>query len=159
MSASQLVDDSALPGAGGNNNGALSVVLQGNVGNATADASNSVAAFGTALTASVAVGGSYAGLESTATATSGSGGASLVGSRATILTGAASSSSSTVSMAWRTRTNAEATQGGGGLIGDVVDLTGSRPTGPAATTAAARPTSSALQHELQTRRVAAASWS
>ena len=41
MSASQLADDSSLPGAGSNNNGAITVTLQGNVGNATADASNS----------------------------------------------------------------------------------------------------------------------
>ena len=41
MSASQLADDSSLPGAGSNNNGAITVTLQGNVGNSTADTSNS----------------------------------------------------------------------------------------------------------------------
>ena len=124
MSAAQLLDDSTLPGAGSNNNGALSVVLQGNVGNATANAGNSVIAFGTALIGSVPAGGSYAGLESKVTATSGSGGAAMLGSRATILAGAASSSSTTVSMAWRTRTNDEATSSSWGLISDVVNLSG-----------------------------------
>ena len=49
MSASQLADDSNLPGAGNNNNGAMTVTLQGNVGNATADASNSPTSFGSRL--------------------------------------------------------------------------------------------------------------
>ena len=101
MSASQLADDSSLPGAGNNNNGAITVTLQGNVGNATADASNSPTSFGTPLTAPVAQNASYANLESTVTATTGSGGQSMVGSTATILAGTASVSA-TVSMAWRT---------------------------------------------------------
>jgi hypothetical protein len=117
MSASQLVDDSTLPGAGGNNNGTVTVTLQGNVGNATADASNSPASFGSPLTASVAKNASYANLESKVTATTGSGGASMVGSTATILAGTASVPA-TVSMAWRTAATNE------GLVSDVVDLTG-----------------------------------
>ena len=40
-----------LQGAGSNNNGAITVTLQGNVGNATADASNSHTSFGSPLTA------------------------------------------------------------------------------------------------------------
>ena len=103
IAASQLADDSSLPGAGNNNNGGLTVALQGNVGNATADASSSPASFGTALTAPVAANASYANLESTVTATTGSGGQSMVGSTATILAGTASVAT-TASMAWRTAT-------------------------------------------------------
>jgi hypothetical protein len=55
LSASQLVDDSSLPGAGSNNDGTVAVTLQGNVGNATADADNSQTAFGPALTSGVLV--------------------------------------------------------------------------------------------------------
>ena len=51
------------------------ITLQADVGNATADMSNSASAFGLALTAPVAQNASYANLESTVTATSGSGGA------------------------------------------------------------------------------------
>ena len=122
LSASQLADDSALPGAGGNNNGALTVTVQANVGNATADAGNSKTAFGAPLTAPVAAGGSYANLESTVKATSGSGGGGMLGSTATILAGTNSGSGSaqTVSMAWRTQTSAEGTR----LVSDVLDLSG-----------------------------------
>ena len=128
MAASQLADDSNLSGAGNNNNGAMNIVLQGNVGNATADNSNSVSTFGTPLTAQVAKGGSYANLESTVTATSGSGGTGMLGSTATILDGTASAAT-TVSMAWRTRTTAETTKDGGGLLSDVVSLSGIAPNG------------------------------
>ena len=128
MSASQLADDSTLSGAGNNNNGAMNIVLQGNVGNATADNTNSRNAFGTALTAQVAKGGSYANLESTVTATSGSGGTGMLGSTATILDGTASAATA-VSMAWRTRTTAETTKDGGGLLSDVVSLSGIAPDG------------------------------
>jgi hypothetical protein len=120
MSASQLLDDSSLPGAGSNNNGGLTIILDGNVGNATADASNSRCSFGPALTAPVAVNGSYANLESTVMATTGSGGFGMVGNTATILAGTNSSSGAaqTVSMAWRTQTLGE------GLFSDVVDVSG-----------------------------------
>ena len=128
MSASRLADDSTLSGAGGNNNGGLTLVLEGNVGNATADNSNSTSVFGSALTAQVAKGGSYANLESTVTATSGSGGTGMLGSTATILDGTASAAT-TVSMAWRTRTTAETTKDGGGLLSDVVSLSGIAPNG------------------------------
>jgi hypothetical protein len=122
MAASQLADDSGLPGAGSNNNGAVTVTLQGNVGNATADNSNSQAAFGPALTAAVAPGAGYANLESKTTATSGSGGQGMVGSTATILAGTNSSGSAqTVGMAWRTRAQAEV---GSGVISDIVHLSG-----------------------------------
>ncbi len=122
MSAAQLADDSSLPGAGNNNNGAVMVTLQGNVGNATADNSNSQTAFGQALTAPVAVNGSYANLESTVSATSGSGGQGMAGSTATIVAGTNSSGSAqTVSMAWRTQTQGEI---GSGVIGDIVQLSG-----------------------------------
>jgi sugar lactone lactonase YvrE len=105
MSASQLADDSPLSGAGSNNNGAITVVLQCNVGNATADASNSQNAFGTPLTAPVSQNMSYANLASKVTASTGSGGQGMVGSTATLLAGTnGSSASQTVSMAWRTRT-------------------------------------------------------
>ncbi len=117
MSASQLVDDSSMPGAGSNNNGAVTVTLQGNVGNATADKSNSPSAFGPALTAPVAQGASYANLESTVKTTTGSGGQPMVGSTATILAGTASASTN-VSMAWRTATTSE------GLVSDVLGVEG-----------------------------------
>ena len=123
MSASQLADDSSLPGAGSNNDGAITVTLQGNVGNATADASNSPAAFGPALTASVAGSGSYANLESKVTATTGSGGAGMVGTTATILAGAASVST-TASMAWRTAATNPQSGVKEGFVSDVLDLTG-----------------------------------
>ncbi|MCX7424780.1 MAG: PEP-CTERM sorting domain-containing protein [Planctomycetia bacterium] len=123
MSASQLVDDSTLSGAGNNNSGDISITLQGNVGNATADASNSDNAFGSPLTASVVQYGSYANLESMAKATTGSGGYDLVGSKATILAGTNSSSSSqTVSMQWRTQTLEDRT--GPMLVSDVLHLIG-----------------------------------
>ena len=124
MSASQLLDDSSLPGAGSNNNGGMTITLEANVGNATADKSNSQTSFGPALTAPVAQNGSYANLESKPTTTTGSGGYSMVGSIATILAGTNGSSGSAqmVSMQWRTQTQAERT--GPGLLSDVVDLTG-----------------------------------
>ena len=122
MFASQVADDSTLPGAGPNNNGGRTVALLGNVGNATADASNSPSTFGPALSASVAGSGSYASLESTVKSTTSSGGGGMVGSTATILAGTNSSSGSaqTVSMAWRTQTTSE----GIGLVSDVLDLSG-----------------------------------
>ena len=123
MSASQLADDSSLPGAGNNNNGGITITLQGNVGNATADMSNSPTSFGTPLTAPVAQNASYANLASTVMATSGSGGFGMVGSTATILAGTNSSGSAqTVSMAWRTQTLEERTSPA--LISDVVQLCG-----------------------------------
>ena len=117
MSAPQLLDDSTLPGAGSNNNGTVTITLQGNVGNATADASNSPMSFGGPLTASVVQNASYANLESTVKSTTGSGGQGMAGSTATILAGTASVST-TASMAWRTATTSE------GLVSDVVDLSG-----------------------------------
>ena len=97
--------------------------MQGNVGNATADKSNSQTTFGSALTAPVAQNGSYANLASMATTTTGSGGYALVGSTATILAGTNNSASSqSVSMQWRTQTLAERTNPG--LLSDVVQLGG-----------------------------------
>ena len=125
MSASQLVDDGTLPGAGSNNNGGLTITLDGNVGNATAYATNSQTSFGPALTAPVAQNASYTNLESKATValspSAGIAGYSMVGSTATILAGTNSSGSAqTVSMAWRTQTLAERTSPA--LISDVVQL-------------------------------------
>ena len=124
LSGSQLVDDSSLPGAGISNTGPIAITLEGNVGNATANASNSQTAFGPALTAPIAVNGSYASLESTVKSTTGSGGYGMVGSTATILAGMNGSSglAQTVSMQWRTQTQAERT--GPGLLSDVLDLSG-----------------------------------
>ena len=123
MAASQLADDSNLPGSGNNNNGGMTITLEGNVGNATADKTNSRSSFGTALTALVGTNTSYANLESKAMATTGSGGYDLVGSTATILAGANSSGSlQTVSMQWRTQTLAERTSPV--LISDVLRLGG-----------------------------------
>ena len=123
MSASQLADDSTLSGAGNNNNGGIAVTLQGNVGNATADKSNSQNTFGAALTAPVAKNASYANLESTVATTSGSGGAAMIGSTATILAGTNSSGSAqTVNMQWRTQTTAELASAM--LLSDVVQLSG-----------------------------------
>jgi autotransporter-associated beta strand protein len=114
-----------------------SITIGANVGNATADMSNSAVAFGTALTAEVAQPESYATLESMVTATSGSGGAAKVGSTATILAGinegSYGSNPAIVSMAWRTRTLSEAypthasppvPADSFGLVSDVVNLTG-----------------------------------
>jgi hypothetical protein len=123
MSASQLVDDSTLPGAGSNNNGTITVTLQGNVGNATADASNSPTSFGSPLTAPVAQNASYANLESKVTTTTGSGGQSMIGTTATILAGTASVPA-TVSMAWRTGATNPQTGVQDGFVSDVLDLTG-----------------------------------
>jgi len=123
MSSSQLVDDSPLPGAGSNNNGTIIVTLQGNVGTATADASNSPTKFGTALNAPIARNASYANLESMAMATTGSGGAGRIGSKATILAGTASVAT-TASMAWRTGAKNPLTGIQEAFISDVVDLTG-----------------------------------
>ena len=123
MSASQLADDSSLPGAGNNNNRAITVTLQGNVGNATANASNSPSSFGPALTAPVAKNASYANLESTVKTTTGSGGQPMVGSTATILAGTASASTD-VSMAWRTGATNPQTGVQEGLLSDVLDIDG-----------------------------------
>ena len=124
MSASQLADDSSLPGVGNNNSGALTITLDANVGNATADASNSQTSFGTPLTALVAKNASYANLASTVSGSAGSGGYNLIGSTATILAGtnASSGTSQTVSMAWQTQTLQERTSPM--LLSDVVDLSG-----------------------------------
>jgi fibronectin-binding autotransporter adhesin len=120
IAASQLTDDSSLPGAGNNNNGALTVTIQGDVGNATADNSNSQTAFGPAMIASVAQSGSYAGLASTVMSTTG-GGAGAVGTTATILGGTNSSGSAqTVSMAWRTHAQADSSD----VISDIVNVSG-----------------------------------
>ena len=123
MSASQLGDDSSLPGAGNNNNGGITITLEGNVGNATADKSNAQSSFGPALTAPVAPNASYANLESMVTTTMGSGGYCMIGSTATILAGTNSSGSSqTVGMAWRTQTLEERTNPM--LLSDVLQLSG-----------------------------------
>ena len=112
-----------MSGAGNNNNGGITVTLEGNVGNATADKSNSQSSFGTPLTAPVAQNASYANLESTVMATTGSGGYGMVGSTATILAGTNSSGSAqTVSMQWRTQTQTERTSPA--LVSDIVQLSG-----------------------------------
>jgi len=113
----------------------VAVSYTANVGEATADMTNSAVAFGTALTATVAT--SYADLESKVYDTDGSGGAAAVGSTATILAGTiegfGAPSPATVSMAWRTRTLSEAypthtsppvPPDSFGLVSDVVNLTG-----------------------------------
>ena len=75
------------------------------------------------LTRRVAAGNSYAGLGSTiANLTTGE-----LRTTAVILGGNASAQAD-VSMAWRTRTAAEKTQAGGGLVSEVLDLTGVAPT-------------------------------
>ena len=73
------------------------------------------------MTAPVAQGGSYANLESTVTATTGSGGQSMVGSTATILAGTASVLT-TVSMAWRTAAANPQTGVQEGFVSDVLNL-------------------------------------
>ena len=120
LGAAQLVDDSSLSGAGGNNSGELTITLNGTVGQAAADHSNSRSSFGTPLLASVTSGNSYAGLESGLTADSANG---VLGSTATIVDGTASGPAS-VSMAWRGRTTTEKTIADGGLISDVVNVSG-----------------------------------
>ncbi len=97
-----------MPGAGNNNNGGIAIRLEGNVGSATADNSNSPGSFGAALTAPVAPNASYANLASTVTTTTGSGRSDLVGSTATVLAGTNDSGSPlTITMQWRTPTAAE----------------------------------------------------
>jgi PEP-CTERM motif-containing protein len=120
-----------------------------NVGYSTADQSGSLSAFGTALTAHVDATGSYAGLESTVSVGSASNGGALIPgvagpleyTTAKILagknSGAYTGGPATVSMKWRARTIYETgrNQGGnpnvpfigsqgGGLISDVVQITG-----------------------------------
>ncbi len=121
MDASQLQDDSWLPGAGGNNNGALTLVLTGTVGAAAADNSNSRGTFGPALSAAVPQGESYAGLQSQTVATSGTGGSGpLAGTTATILAGVASAPAN-VAMAWRTAATGPQSDG---TVTDIVHLSG-----------------------------------
>lgn len=86
LGASQLADDSSLSGAGGNNNGALTIVLNGTVGQAAADHSNSRGSFGTPLFATIAQNNIYAGLESGLAADSANG---VLGTTATLLDGTA----------------------------------------------------------------------
>jgi hypothetical protein len=123
---------SDVQGAGANKSTAFTV----NVGDATADNTNSTSAFGTALTGVVAAGGSYRGLQSMVVAASGTGGAGLAGgtSIAKILGGSNSTAGNqTMSMAWRTRTLAEKAgttfdpsllHPTTGIISDVMNLTG-----------------------------------
>jgi hypothetical protein len=124
MDATQLLDDSSLPGAGGNNNGTLTLVLAGTVGAAAADNSNSRSTFGPALSAAVPQGGSYAGLKSQTVTTSGTGGgAGLAGTSAAILAGTASAPAN-VQMAWRTGTVGSPGQAADNMLGDVVKISG-----------------------------------
>ena len=124
MDASQLLDDSSLPGAGGNNNGTLTLVLAGTVGAAAADNSNSRSSFGPALNAAVPAGGSYAGLKSQTVITSGTGGGGLLaGTSATILAGTASAAAN-VLMAWRTNTVGSPGQAADFALGDIVKIAG-----------------------------------
>ncbi len=97
---------------------ASTVVASVTVGNATADQSNSVTSFGGALNATVGAGPLYSAanvaagtnqLSSTASGTTGVGGAPLLGTVATIVDGNVVGGN--VSMAWRTRTTTEATNG------------------------------------------------
>jgi hypothetical protein len=121
MDATQLLDDSTLPGAGGNNNGTLTLVLAGTVGAAAADNSNSPSSFGPPLAAAVPQGGSYAGLKSQAVTTSGTGGGGLLaGTSATILAGSASTAAN-AQMAWRTGTAGPPGQADG-VLSDVVKV-------------------------------------
>jgi hypothetical protein len=118
------LDDSVLPGAGGNNNGTLTLVLTGTVEAAAADNSKSPSSFGPALSAPVAAGGSYAGLRSqTVTTTGTGGGAPLAGTSATILAGTASAAAN-VQMAWRTSTAGAPGPATDTALGDVVKISG-----------------------------------
>jgi hypothetical protein len=111
---------------GWSNRTTLNYTVTANVGYATADASGlGKSHYGTALTASVATGGSYDGLASQVTSTANGSLASL-GTQATILYGTnASASSQTVSMAWRTRTSTEsAATNATPLVSDVVSVSG-----------------------------------
>jgi hypothetical protein len=128
LDATQLLDDSILPGAGGNNNGTLTLVLAGTVGAAAADNSNSPSSFGPALGAAVLPGGSYAGLKSQSVTTSGTGGGGPpAGTSAAMLAGTASAAAN-VQMAWRTRTTGSAGPAAGPAaetaMGDVVKISG-----------------------------------
>ena len=76
------------------------------------------------ITRRVATGGSYAGLGSAITNL----GTGELSTTAIILDGSAGTQAD-VSMAWRTRTAAEKTLAGGGLISEVLNLTGVAPSG------------------------------
>ncbi len=123
-------------------NGPQTGTLVLNVGGATADNSNTLGAFGPALTAPVAHGVSYAGLESQVVAVTGTGGSNAnnggLGGNAKILAGinngANGGGTATVSMQWRTRLQpSEANPGQHppipigvttGLISDILNLSG-----------------------------------
>ncbi len=93
------------------------------VGFATADDSGVIGVHGPALHATVANGGSYAGLASTVNAITNSqlaGSGSSLDTTATILAGTNGGSSHDVTMAWRTRTDTETNL----LASDVVELVG-----------------------------------
>lgn len=115
----------------------VTVFYQANVGNATADNSNSTTTFGPALTSTVAAGGTYRGLESQVVATTGAGGAGLAGGSsglAKLMAGTnGTAGNQTPSMQWRTRTLAEKAgttfdpsllHPTTGIISDVLNLTG-----------------------------------
>ncbi len=114
--------------------------------NATADRSNSLTAFGPAVSSEVGIGGSYTGVQSTVTGATDGNGAPMVGTIATLLAGTNSTGSdNTVSMQWRTRTKGEQSKhevGGTSqhpplpdqtpcLISDVLQLSGMVNTGGA----------------------------
>ena len=85
----------------------------------------------------VTQGGSYAGLGSAITNLD----TGEIATTADILGGTASAQTD-VSMAWRTRTAAEKTKAGGGLISEILSLSGIAPVAAASTTAPIRPTRS-----------------
>jgi hypothetical protein len=118
-----LSDDTSISGG---TTSTATYTVTANIGNATANASGlGKGTYGAALTASVTTGGSYDGLASKVTGTTAGSLASL-GTQATILYGTnTSASSQTVSMAWRTRTAAEAAATNATpLVSDVVSVSG-----------------------------------
>jgi hypothetical protein len=96
----------------------ITMQYQVNVGNATVVGTGNYTG-ATALSASVASSGSFGGLASQTTA-----GGSVLGTTAT-LTGGAASAATTLTEMWRTRTAAESTAAGGGLVSDVVNIASS----------------------------------
>jgi autotransporter-associated beta strand protein len=97
----------------------VSVAYSLNVGDATADRSNSRSTFGSPLSAIVAAhSGSYANLESKVVYATGSAGGPQIGSTARILAGGNSTGSdATLLMQWRTRNRDETSTGEGGTSG------------------------------------------
>jgi hypothetical protein len=105
---------------------AFSTGISAKAASATADNSNSATTFGPPIINTVVHGGSYAGITTTVTAVTGSGGSDAGGTNlflAGFNNGANGGGTASVSQAWRTRLTSE-TSGATTLVSDVLNLTG-----------------------------------